>query len=66
MINFFSFTPNMGRFQELKQGVEKTGPLFDPPIVVKDGYLNIPTAPGLGMVHADGLLKSAEVVQERM
>lgn len=66
MVNFASFTPNMGRFQELKSGVSATGPLFDPPIVVKDGHLNIPTAPGLGMVHTEELLKSAKVVQERI
>jgi L-alanine-DL-glutamate epimerase-like enolase superfamily enzyme len=64
MANFFSFTPNMGRFQELKSGVDATGPLFDPPITVIDGSLNVPTAPGWGMVHADDLLKSAETVQE--
>jgi L-alanine-DL-glutamate epimerase-like enolase superfamily enzyme len=64
MANFFSFTPNMGRFQELKSGVEKTGPLFDPPIVVRDGFLNVPTAPGLGMIHIEDLLKDAKVVKE--
>jgi L-alanine-DL-glutamate epimerase-like enolase superfamily enzyme len=66
MANFFSFTPNMGRFQELKSGIEETGLLFDPPIVVKDGHLNIPTAPGLGMVHAESLLKDAKVVKEHI
>jgi L-alanine-DL-glutamate epimerase-like enolase superfamily enzyme len=64
MANFFSFTPNMGRFQELKSGVEKTGPLFEPPIVVKDGFLNVPTAPGLGMIHTQDLLEDAKVVKE--
>jgi L-alanine-DL-glutamate epimerase-like enolase superfamily enzyme len=62
MANFFSFTPNMGRFQELKTGVDVTGPLFDPPIVVKDGFLTVPIAPGLGMVHTDELLKGAKTV----
>ncbi|RPI02526.1 MAG: mandelate racemase/muconate lactonizing enzyme family protein [Ignavibacteriae bacterium] len=66
MINFFSFTPNMGKFQELKTGVEITGPLFDPPIKVKDGFLNIPTAPGLGMVHTKDLLERATTVQEHL
>jgi L-alanine-DL-glutamate epimerase-like enolase superfamily enzyme len=59
MANFFSFTPNMGRFQELKSGLDVTGPLFDPPVQVKDGFLSIPTAPGLGLVHVDELLKDA-------
>ena len=64
MVNFFSFTTNMGKFQELKSGIEKTGPFFEPPIQVKDGILNVPTAPGFGMVHTEGLLKEAKVVEE--
>jgi L-alanine-DL-glutamate epimerase-like enolase superfamily enzyme len=51
MVNFSSFTPNLGKFQELKEGIEKTGPLFEPPMRVRDGLLNVPTAPGFGMVH---------------
>jgi L-alanine-DL-glutamate epimerase-like enolase superfamily enzyme len=64
MLNFSSFTPNMGRFQELKSGVNATRSLFDPPIVVEDGHLNVPTAPGLGMVHTEELVKNAKVVME--
>lgn len=64
MANFFSFTSNMGRFQELKSGVDKTGPLFDPPIVVKDGFLNVPAGHGLGMTHGEDLLKNAKLVKE--
>jgi len=59
MVNFCSFTPNIGRFQELKQGVEETGSLFEPAINVKNGSLNVPHAPGMGMLHADELLKNA-------
>jgi L-alanine-DL-glutamate epimerase-like enolase superfamily enzyme len=66
MANFFSFIPNMGKFQELKSGVEATGRFFDPPVIVKDGYLNVPTAPGFGMVHTDELLKNAIIVKENM
>ncbi len=62
MANFFSFTPNMGRFQELKSGVKDTGPLFEPEVHVKDGFLNIPTAPGLGLRHSEELLKDATPV----
>ncbi|MBN2349511.1 MAG: mandelate racemase/muconate lactonizing enzyme family protein [Bacteroidales bacterium] len=60
MVNFSSFTPNIGRFQELKTGMEATADLFEPRIQVKDGLLNVPTAPGLGMVHAEYALKNAE------
>jgi L-alanine-DL-glutamate epimerase-like enolase superfamily enzyme len=66
MVNFFSFIPNMGKFQELKEGSDVTGPLFDPPIVVKDGNLNVPTAPGFGLVHTEELLKGSKVVAERI
>jgi L-alanine-DL-glutamate epimerase-like enolase superfamily enzyme len=60
MVNFCSFTPNIGRFQELKTGMEETADLFDPPIRAKGGFLNVPAAPGLGMVNARELLKKAK------
>ena len=63
MVNFSSFTPNIGRFQELKTGMEATADLFEPPIRCKNGLLNVPTAPGLGMAHAEHALKSAEVIK---
>ncbi len=66
MANFFSFTPNMGKFQEMKTGVEKTGSFFEPAITVKDGSLNIPGGPGLGMVQADELMQKATVVVDPM
>lgn len=62
MVNFSSYTPNIGLFQELKTGMEATSDLFDPPIQVKDGFLNIPTAPGLGMPHAEYALKNAKPI----
>ena len=63
MVNFSSFTPNIGRFQELKTGMEATADLFEPPIRCKKGLLNVPTAPGLGMAHAEYALKGAEVIK---
>jgi L-alanine-DL-glutamate epimerase-like enolase superfamily enzyme len=62
MASFCSFTPNIGRFQELKEGIAETGPLFEPALTVTDGTLNVPTAPGLGLVHAEELLKGATAV----
>jgi L-alanine-DL-glutamate epimerase-like enolase superfamily enzyme len=62
MASFCSFTPSIGRFQELKEGVAEMGPLFEPALAVKDGFLNVPTAPGLGLVHAEELLKGASPV----
>jgi L-alanine-DL-glutamate epimerase-like enolase superfamily enzyme len=63
MVNFSSFTPNIGLFQELKTGMNDTADLFDPPIHVKNGLLNVPTAAGLGMMHAEYALKNAEVIK---
>ncbi len=63
MVNFSSFTPNIGLFQELKTGMEDTATLFEPAIKVRDGFLNVPTAPGLGMLHAEDALKNAELIK---
>jgi L-alanine-DL-glutamate epimerase-like enolase superfamily enzyme len=63
MVNFCSFTPNIGRFQELKTEMEETADLFDPPIKAKDGFLTVPTAPGFGMVNAEELLKKAKRIE---
>ena len=63
MVNFSSFTPNIGLFQELKTGMEATADLFEPPIKVINGMLNVPTAPGLGMLHAEIAWKNAELIK---
>lgn len=60
MVNFCSFTPNMGRFQELKSGMEETADLFDPPIKAINGVLNVPTGYGLGMAQPENLSKKAD------
>ena len=62
MVNFSSFTPNIGCFQELKTGMEATADMFDPPIRVKNGSLNVPTAPGLGMINTGYALKKAVLI----
>lgn len=62
MVNFSSYTPNIGLYQELKTGMEQTAEYFDPPIKVKDGFLNVPTAPGLGMAHSEELVKNSKKV----
>jgi L-alanine-DL-glutamate epimerase-like enolase superfamily enzyme len=49
VLQFASFTPNMGPFQEYKGSLEQTGPWYDPPLRLKDGAINVPTGPGLGI-----------------
>ena len=58
VLHFASFTPNMGPFQEYKGGLEQTGAWYDPPLRLKDGAINVPTGPGLG-INAD-ILRDAK------
>jgi L-alanine-DL-glutamate epimerase-like enolase superfamily enzyme len=60
VLQFASFTPNMGPFQEYKGNIEQTGLWYDPPLRLKDGATNVPAGPGLGIV-AD-LLRDAKPV----
>jgi len=60
MANFCSYTPNIGRFHEFKGGTEKTGDLFDPPLRVRDGMLNVPKGPGMGIARAEEMLRKAK------
>jgi L-alanine-DL-glutamate epimerase-like enolase superfamily enzyme len=50
VLQFASFTPDMGPFQEYKGDIEQTGQWYDPPLRLKDGGINVPTGPGLGIV----------------
>lgn len=59
MIQFVSCMPNLYDFQEYKGDVRQTGTWFDPPIVLRDGKLSVPTAPGFGMVAAPELVRNA-------
>jgi L-alanine-DL-glutamate epimerase-like enolase superfamily enzyme len=40
----------MGSFQEYKGNIEQTGQWYDPPLRLKDGAINVPAGPGLGIV----------------
>jgi L-alanine-DL-glutamate epimerase-like enolase superfamily enzyme len=54
-------TPNIGRFQEYKGGLAQTGSWYDPPLRLKDGAINVPTSPGLGI--AADILRNAKPVK---
>jgi L-alanine-DL-glutamate epimerase-like enolase superfamily enzyme len=60
-LQFASFTPNMGPFLEYKGSLEQIGSWYDPPLHLKDGAINVPTGPGLGIV-AD-VLRNAKPMQ---
>jgi L-alanine-DL-glutamate epimerase-like enolase superfamily enzyme len=49
-LQFASFTPNMSPFLEYKGSLEQIGSWYDPPLRLKDGAINVPTGPGLGIV----------------
>jgi len=49
VLHFASCTPNAGPFHEYKGGLAKTGRWYDPPLRARDGAINVPTGPGLGI-----------------
>lgn len=57
-----SFTPNMGKYQELKAGYEETRGFFTTDLVLKDGKMNIPKGVGLGMEFDKDFFKNARTV----
>ena len=59
-LHFASVVPDIGKYQEYKLGMEKYGAWFDPPITVKNGLMNVPTAPGVGIKDPVALLKNAK------
>ena len=62
MLHFASIAADIGKYQEYKLGMEKYGSWFDPPIAVKNGRMNVPVGPGLGIKDPDALLKDAKRV----
>lgn len=62
MLHFASFTPDIGRFQEYKMGIERYGDWFDPPLDISNGAMSVPSGPGVGLSDGAALLKGAEVL----
>jgi len=60
MLHFASVVPDIGKYQEYKLGMEKYGAWFDPPITVKNGLMNVPVGPGVGIKDPTALLKDAK------
>jgi L-alanine-DL-glutamate epimerase-like enolase superfamily enzyme len=60
VLQFASCTPNMGPFQEYKGDLAQIGPWYDPPLRLKDGVINVPASPGLGI--AADVLRAAKPV----
>ena len=62
VLHFASFTPDVGRYQEYKLGIQRYRDWFDPPLAIDDGALIVPPGPGVGIVDPHQLLKSAKPV----
>ncbi len=63
VLHFASCTPNIGPYHEYKGGLSQTGPWYDPPLRLKNGRINVPTAPGLGISEDADILKNAKNTQ---
>ena len=62
VLHFASCTPNIGDFHEYKGAISQTGSWYDPPLRLRNGSVNVPTGPGLGIIAEADLLKSAKPV----
>ena len=63
VLQFTSYTPNIGGFHEYKGGMKETGRWYDPPLRLKDGAVNVPQGPGLGLPEDFELLRNAKPVK---
>ena len=62
VLQFASFTPNMGPFQEYKGSVEKSSKWYDPPLQLNNGAITVPDGPGLGNNVNSDYLKDATTI----
>ncbi|MHC4673283.1 MAG: mandelate racemase/muconate lactonizing enzyme family protein [Planctomycetota bacterium] len=62
MLHFASCTPDIGKYQEYKRGINKYKDLFDPPLRIKNGNLSVPSGPGVGVANIQNLLKNSKRV----
>jgi L-alanine-DL-glutamate epimerase-like enolase superfamily enzyme len=62
-LHFAACVPNIGPWQEYKQGVETYGQWFNPPLRINDGALDMPQGAGVGIADPKEILRGAEVVK---
>lgn len=62
VLHFASCTPNIGGFQEYKGSLSRTGQWYDPPLRLKDGAINVPVGPGLGLRSDLEIIREAKKV----
>jgi len=62
MLHFAAFTPDIGRYQEYKRGIEKYRDWFSPALEIKDGQMSVPKGPGSGIVDIQPIIEGAELI----
>jgi L-alanine-DL-glutamate epimerase-like enolase superfamily enzyme len=60
MLIFASATPDIGRYQEYKRGIEKFASWFDPALEIGDGFMSVPDGPGTGVTEIQMIIEGAE------
>ena len=63
ILHLTSYTPNIGRYQEMKQGLEMTNDFLEGQIHLEDGAMNIPESDGVGIRADHPLVKDAIVLE---
>ncbi|MEX2045015.1 MAG: mandelate racemase/muconate lactonizing enzyme family protein [Opitutus sp.] len=59
MLHFAAVVPDIGPWQEYKNGVETYGQWFNPGLKIIDGALTVPSGPGVGIANPKEILKDA-------
>ena len=63
MLIFASVTPDVGRYQEYKRGIEKYASWFDPALEIRDGTMSVPSGPGNGVTDIQQIIAGAEQIR---
>ncbi len=63
MLHFAAVVPDIGGWQEYKEGVKTFGQWFDPALKIIDGELTVPMGPGVGIADPKSVLKDAKLVR---
>lgn len=62
ILHLASYTPNIGKYIENKRGFEQANELLDGYMELKDGKINIPTLPGVGIRSRNSIFEKADVI----
>ena len=63
ILHLTSYTPNIGRYQEMKKGLSMTNDFLEGQIILRDGWMNIPDSPGVGIRLDHPLVKEALILE---